>query len=102
MLKMRENTDGPGTSPYFKLAVMHGGMPPLSRAEYPEYCAHRREAFPGWHRPYMLDFERALRRADLACGGDGTIGLPYWDWCETEVNGEVLPKVVRGKRHHAS
>ena len=43
----------------------------------------------------MLDFERAMRRADMALGNDGNIGLPYWDWSEAEVNGEVLPGVVR-------
>ena len=30
-----------------------------------------------------------LRRADMALGGDGAIGLPYWDWSEAEVKGEV-------------
>jgi hypothetical protein len=45
----------------------------------------------------MLEFERALRRADIALGGDGAIGLPYWDWTEAEVNGEVLPGIVREK-----
>lgn len=95
MMKMRENTAGRGTSPYFKLAAMHGGFAPLTRDEAPEYCAHGRECFPTWHRPYMLAFERALRRADLALGGDGRIGLPYWDWCQTSVNGEVLPGIVR-------
>ena len=30
-----------------------------------------------------------LRRADMALGGDGAIGLPDWDWSEAEVKGEV-------------
>ena len=62
---MRENTDGPGTSLYFKLAVIHGGMPPLSRSEYPEYCAHRREAFPG-ACALAPSAERPLPRSDIA------------------------------------
>eukprot|EP01047_Picozoa_sp_COSAG01_P110262 COSAG01_NODE_39094_length_481_cov_0.814136_1_plen_116_part_01 len=95
--QMRENTEGPGTSPFFKLAVMHGGMPPLSQREFPEYCAHRRECFPHWHRPYLVEFEHALQRADIKLGGDGNIALPYWDWSETEVNGEVFPRIVREK-----
>jgi hypothetical protein len=96
VLKMRENDDGiPGSSQYFKLAVVHGGMHPLDATKYPEFCAHRRECFPGWHRPYMLEFERAMRRADIALGGDGNIGLPYWDWTDIEVNGEVLPGILR-------
>ena len=70
-------------------------MPPLSEEAYPEYCAHRRECFPNWHRPYLLDFERTMRRADMALGGDGNLGLPYWDWLEPEINGEVMPAVVR-------
>lgn len=41
-LKLRENVDGPGTSEWFRLAVIHGGMPPLSERTHPEYCAHRR------------------------------------------------------------
>lgn len=96
VLKMRENKNGvPGTSEYFRLAVVHGGMPELDSSKYPVYCVHGREAFPNWHRPYMLEFERALRRSDVALGGDGTIGLPYWDWSETDVNGEVMPGIVR-------
>lgn len=43
----------------------------------------------------MNEFEQALRRADLALGGDSNIGLPYWDWMEPEVNGEVIPGIVR-------
>jgi len=94
-MKMRENIDGPGTSIYFKMAVIHGGMRNFPRSKYPEFCAHRRECFPCWHRPYMNEFERMLRRADIALGGDGNIGLPYWDWSQTTVNGEVLPGMVR-------
>mmetsp|Transcript_7945 Transcript_7945/g.17639 ORF Transcript_7945/g.17639 Transcript_7945/m.17639 type:complete len:807 (+) Transcript_7945:107-2527(+) len=98
VMKMRENDDGlPGSSQYFRLAVIHGGMNPLPEDKYPEYCAHRRECFPTWHRPYLMDFEKTLRRADMALGGDGNIGLPYWDWTKTEVNGEVLPRIVREK-----
>ena len=93
VLKMRENDEGrPGSSQYFRLAVIHGGMEPLPN---PEYCAHRRECFPTWHRPYLLDFERTMRKADIACGGDGSLGLPYWDWTEVEVEGEVLPAIIR-------
>ena len=94
-LKMRENGAGPGTSPYFQLAALHGGFPPYPRSEHPSYCSHGRENFPGWHRPYLLEFERMLRRADVALGNDGRIGLPYWGWEELEVNGEVAPAVVR-------
>mmetsp|Transcript_26713 Transcript_26713/g.61493 ORF Transcript_26713/g.61493 Transcript_26713/m.61493 type:complete len:761 (+) Transcript_26713:81-2363(+) len=98
VLKMRENDDGkPGTSQYFRLAVIHGGMNPLPEANYPEYCAHRRECFPTWHRPYLVDFERTLRRADIALGGDGNIGLPYWDWTQASLKGEVLPRILREK-----
>ena len=57
------------------------------------------QAFPGWHRPYLLEFERMLRRADMALGGDGAIGLPYWDWSEAEVKGEVLPGIIRKRLH---
>ena len=96
VLKMRQNEDGvPGSSQFFRLAVIHGGMPPLAEEEFPEYCAHRRECFPNWHRPYLLEFERIMRRADIALGHDGNLGLPYWDWTQVEVDGEVLPGIVR-------
>lgn len=40
-----------------------------------------------------------MRRADIALGNDGNIGLPYWDWSEAEVSGvwgdEVLPGFIR-------
>ena len=90
--KMRENDGGKkGSSQFFRLAAIHGGLPPLDPGEFPEYCVHGREAFPNWHRPYLLDFERTMRRADLALGGDGSIGLPYWDWSEAEVDGQARP-----------
>ena len=95
VLKMRENGAGPGTSPYFRLAAIHGGFPPYSRTEYPSYCSHGRENFPQWHRPYLVEFERMMRRADLALGNDGDIGLPYWGWEELEVDGQVVPRIVR-------
>ena len=34
-----------------------------------------------------------LRRADIALGGDGQIGLPFWGWEELDINGEIAPKV---------
>ena len=84
-----------------------------------EYCVHGFEAFPGWHRacvsparprlPHaialslpriclrtdLLEFERVMRRADMALGGDGSIGLPYWGWDEVTVNDETFPKILR-------
>ena len=100
MQKLRENTSGPGTSEYLRLAAIHGGMP--SFTEMAEYCVHGREAFPTWHRGYMKEFETALRHADLELGGDGQIGLPYWDWTRYEVNGEVIPKILRDQRFFPS
>jgi hypothetical protein len=88
--KMRENdldasgNEINGSSQYFRLSVAHGGLAPLPHDKYPEYCAHRRECFPNWHRPYLLDFERTMRRADIALGRDGNISLPYWDWSIVE------------------
>ena len=93
--KMMTNDGGKGSSQFYRLAAIHGGFPPLSRSEAPEYCVHGRESFPNWHRPYLLDFERTMRRADKALGGDGNLGLPYWDWTDLTVNGEVMPGVVR-------
>ena len=36
-----------------------------------------------------------MRRADMALGNDGNIGLPYWGWDEVDVDGEVFPKILR-------
>ena len=80
-----------------------------------EYCVHGFEAFPGWHRACaspaspapsrshsrafvctdLLEFERVMRRADMALGGDGSLGLPYWGWDEVTVNDETFPKILR-------
>ncbi|MCS0638973.1 tyrosinase family protein [Streptomyces sp. LP05-1] len=36
--------------------------------------AHMAPSFFPWHRQFLLDFERALRRVDP------TVTVPYWDW----------------------
>ena len=99
VLKMQENDPekGNGTSEYLRLSLLHGGIGSRDKTEYPHYCVHKREAFPGWHRAYLLDFERTLRRADVALGGDGNLGLPYWDWSRPELNGQVIPSIVRDR-----
>ncbi|KAG2434558.1 hypothetical protein HYH02_012224 [Chlamydomonas schloesseri] len=81
-------------SEYFRLARYHG----WDR----NYCAHGNETFPGWHRAYLLDFERTMQAADRALGRDGRIGLPYWGWDNASgssfpapVNGQVFPAIVR-------
>ena len=97
-MKMRENkrdADGreiKASSEWFRLAAYHGGFP---GTEMPAYCSHGRENFPAWHRPYLLDFERMMRRADMALGNDGRLGLPYWGWEELSLNGQVVPSMVR-------
>lgn len=102
--KMMENVnDEPETSEFFRLASYHG---------WPHnYCVHRQESFPTWHRAYMvslffiipsavsisiqIEFERSLQAADVSLGGDGKLGLPYWDFGTYEINGQVLPNVAR-------
>jgi hypothetical protein len=59
-----------------------------------EFCVHGNEAFPGWHRAYLLEFERVMRCADMALGGDGMIGLPYWGWEEVYINDEVRTQLL--------
>jgi hypothetical protein len=84
VIKMMEGT--PGTSQFFRIAAYHD-----------KHCAHGEETFPGWHRAYLLDFERTMRRADIANGNDGNIGLPFWDWTREKINGEVYPQCVRDR-----
>merc|ERR1719436_1509631 len=85
--KLMENQSGPQTSEYFRIAGYHGWPT--------NFCHHAQETFPGWHRGYLVDLERALIKADQELGNDGNIGLPYWDWMEAEVDGQVLPKIIR-------
>eukprot|EP01046_Picozoa_sp_COSAG06_P117390 COSAG06_NODE_64452_length_259_cov_0.968750_1_plen_86_part_11 len=72
--KMMESVDGvPGSSQFFRLASYHGGPKTDMWNTVGEYCVHGYEAFPGWHRGYLLEFERVMRRADIALGNDGNI-----------------------------
>ena len=69
-----------------QLAGVHG---------YPDnYCTHRQENFPAWHRAYLCSFETALGAADLELGNDGSIGLPYYDWLNLNVEDQAYPVVV--------
>ena len=71
---------------YFRVAGYHG---------WPnDFCAHRQEHFPSWHRAYLTDVERAFIQADIQLGNDGNIGLPYWDWTRLDINGETYPSVL--------
>jgi len=77
----------PGQSEWHRIAGYHG---------WPEeYCAHRNESFPGWHRAYLLELENALRQADLELGGDGVVGIPYWDWNDLSTTKDIFPAVIR-------
>ena len=54
--RMMADRDGPETSPYYHFASLHG---------WPKhYCEHGQESFPGWHRAYLCEFERAFQQAD--------------------------------------
>ena len=68
--QMLKNKAGPGTSEFFRCASYHGQPAPI-------YCQHGRETFPGWHRIYLMEFEKALRAADRELG---TLYIfPYFD-----------------------
>jgi len=86
---MKRVDDKPGTGEYFRLAGYHG---------WPnDYCTHRQEVFPVWHRAYLVDFEHALQKADEKLGNDGNIGVPYWDFgasAET-TEGPVIHPMLR-------
>eukprot|EP00927_Polykrikos_kofoidii_P050465 TRINITY_DN44380_c0_g1_i1.p1 TRINITY_DN44380_c0_g1~~TRINITY_DN44380_c0_g1_i1.p1 ORF type:complete len:978 (-),score=171.58 TRINITY_DN44380_c0_g1_i1:236-3169(-) len=77
----------PQSSEFYRIASYHG---------FPnQYCEHAQESFGVWHRAYLVDLEQCLRRADKELGGDGNIGLPYWDWSQVEVDGQFVPKIIR-------
>ena len=61
---------------------------------FTDFCAHRQEHFPAWHRAYLTDVERSLIQADVSLGNDGNIGLPYWDWTRLDINGETYPSIL--------
>ncbi|GFR42674.1 hypothetical protein Agub_g3485 [Astrephomene gubernaculifera] len=79
--------DEASPSEYFRLARYHGWDK--------SYCPRGLETFPGWHRGYLVDFERTLQAADRALGRDGHLALPYWGWERGPVAGQLLPRVVR-------
>jgi len=81
--RMMQNESGPDTSEYLRVANYHG-----------DYCAHRNEQFPIWHRAYLLEMEKALQEADVKNGGDGKIALPYWDWTD-RTKEELIPGFIR-------
>ena len=86
--EMMKPIDGkPETGEYFRLAGYHG---------WPEdYCTHRQEVFPAWHRAYLVEFERSLQEADKKLGGDGKIGVPYWDFADIDREGPMIPPMLR-------
>ena len=92
---MEDGADGPESSPFFRLASLHGWPGKGTETRY-AYCEHRQETFPGWHRAYLVAFEEALQAADRDLGNDGRIALPYWDVLgQPSVNGEVFPSILR-------
>jgi len=86
--KLMDNRDNAaGSSEFFRIAGQRGWPSELSQ--------RGEETFPAWHRGHLLELERALKEADKELGNDGDIGLPYWDWLNFEVGGEVVPKCIR-------
>jgi tyrosinase len=45
--------------------------------------AHMAPSFLPWHRRFLLDFERALRRVD------SSVTVPYWDWTRDRTTSSV-------------
>jgi len=76
----------PGQSEWHRIAGYHGWPT--------DYCAHRNESFPGWHRAYLKELETALQIADKEIGGDGNIGLPFWDWLD-DSHDDYFPAIIR-------
>lgn len=81
----------PQTSEYFQIASSHAW--PSHNGQYGA------ETFPSWNRGHLVQFERALVRADKELGNNGALGLPYWDWGRPSINGEVLPRILRQQFH---
>ncbi|WP_420903229.1 tyrosinase family protein [Streptomyces clavuligerus] len=41
------------------------------------YVGHFGPSFLPWHRKYLIDFERELKKIDAS------VSIPYWDWTPT-------------------
>jgi tyrosinase len=64
---------------YLELVGYHRDMSHMMHGSMGEAGLYR---FLPWHRRYLLEFERELRRVDAELRPDATdrIGIPYWRW----------------------
>lgn len=64
---------------YLELIQHHMNMAHNMHGSMGEVGLYR---FLGWHRRYLLEFERELQRADavLRPGTTDKLGIPYWRW----------------------
>eukprot|EP00434_Breviolum_minutum_P018201 symbB.v1.2.016057.t1/scaffold1125.1/size136522/5 len=97
--KLMENKGEVQSSEYFRLAAYHG---------WPEnYCVHGQESFPGWHRGYLRELEKALMEETIdlsrlpsssSASSSSSLSLPVrlLHFCSTAVltNPCLLPTLV--------
>lgn len=55
---------------------MPHGSPPRNMETVWNQCRHKVSYFFGWHRGFLVYFERAMRKAS----GNPAFALPYWDY----------------------
>jgi len=99
---------------YYQVAGIHGrpfqtwnGFPtPL--VNQAGFCPHGNILFGPWHRPYLALFEQAWYLAVTEVINDfpegqrqrwrnaaSTLRMPYWDWAQDPVDGNVVPTTMR-------
>jgi len=93
MLKSKEGKRG--TSEFYRIGKIHGF--PLEKGRTSIWCAHGIITFPAWHRAYVLEFEKALQKADKEINPEykDSIALPYWDWTDFSTKKDYFPQILR-------
>lgn len=75
-------------------AAIHGSYSAPPRGTSFNECQHASWFFLPWHRMYLYFFERIVRAAVIANGGDPEWALPYWNYDQPNPR-NTLPKPLR-------
>ena len=81
------------TSWAFQAAIHGAYATPPPQARWNE-CQHQNWYFLPWHRMYLYFFERIVRAAVVAEGGDPEFALPYWNYDQPRPR-NTLPRAFR-------
>lgn len=73
-------------------AAIHGlaNTPPPPAAPWNE-CQHATWYFLPWHRMYLVQFERIVRKTVVELGGPSDWALPYWNYEGSGTSNQIPP-----------